>query len=109
MKMLIFAFVLIMTTAAVNQQNLQEFTYMNEKLNNMKYTSYKCYESNPNKNTTKSKICNEIVLYSGINVCKKDILYWCHSIVARQHDFDLFEGGVSKMLTMIWLNRICNK
>ena len=67
MKMLIFAFVLIMTTAAVNQQNLQEFTYMNEKLNNMKYTSYKCYESNPNKNTTKSKICTfyDLITFQG--------------------------------------------
>jgi len=37
-------------------------------------------------------------------------MYWCRKHVDRSHDLIThFEGGVSRMMTMIWLNSICNQ
>eukprot|EP01041_Mallomonas_annulata_P006403 gene6403-12945_t len=54
-----------------------------------------------------NNLCDSIKQYSGVNKCKDGDLYYCRKVVDRNHEFDMFEGGVSRMLTMIWLNRIC--
>eukprot|EP01041_Mallomonas_annulata_P013094 gene13094-27633_t len=42
-----------------------------------------------------------------VNTCIGDDLFWCKS-KASPKKYDSFEGGVSRMLTMIWINKICN-
>ena len=37
-----------------------------------------------------------------------DRMEWCRKVVDRSATFDHFEGGVSRMITMIWMNMICN-
>jgi hypothetical protein len=37
-----------------------------------------------------------------------DRMEWCRNVADRSATFDLFEGGVSRMITMMWMNMICN-
>lgn len=48
-------------------------------------------------------------LFPGVNQCDDDgIMRWCRNVVALNKNFHFFEGGVSRMLTNIWLNLACN-
>ena len=47
-------------------------------------------------------------LSRGISKCDKDgYIYWCKHSLAPDAVFGSFEGGVSKMITMMWLNLMC--
>jgi hypothetical protein len=50
-----------------------------------------------------------LVQHTNYNFCIDDRMYWCNNVVGRVNQFDSFEGGVSKMATMIWLNLICSE
>ena len=41
------------------------------------------------------------------NLCFEETMYWKKRVIARTNLFDAFEGGISRMLTMMWLNMIC--
>jgi len=46
--------------------------------------------------------------YINYNFCINGRMHWCNNVVHRSNPFDSFEGGVSRMTTMIWLNMLCN-
>jgi hypothetical protein len=52
-------------------------------------------------------LCPRIRQVTGLNKCVGSQIYWCHDVVAGK-SYSSFEGGVSMMLTMLWLNRLCN-
>lgn len=68
-----------------------------------------CSDVNKWKNgyvlTAKSGCNDNITIFQGINKCINNDIYYC-----KQHSYDLtnYEGGVSRMLTQIFLNAICN-
>jgi len=45
----------------------------------------------------------------GLSKCDKGYVYWCRHSLEPGAVFGSFEGGVSKMITMVWLNKMCNK
>ncbi len=49
----------------------------------------------------------KILVIPGISECEDGELYYCGGSKGT-HLFDMFEGGVSKMMTMAWINKICN-
>lgn len=50
-----------------------------------------------------------VQLFPGVNQCDDDgKMHWCRNIVALNKNFHFFEGGVSRMLTNVWLNLACN-
>jgi hypothetical protein len=42
------------------------------------------------------------------NVCSNGTMYWKSRVIARSNTFDSFQGGVSRMLTMMWINSFCH-
>jgi len=50
----------------------------------------------------------DIKTFPSINRCINNTMYWCTRVALRQFKFDRFEGGVSRMMTQIYLNMICN-
>lgn len=60
------------------------------------------------------EMCKNIKEYKGINKCIFDKftngynMHWCRNIVTRELKYNRFEGGVSRMLLIIWLNSMCN-
>ena len=54
-------------------------------------------------------MCHQVKTLPGINRCGDDgYMYWCKAYYDASTVFSSFEGGVSKMLTMIWINMMCN-
>ena len=54
-------------------------------------------------------MCNQVRTLPGINRCGDDgYMYWCRSYYNASTGFSSFEGGVSRMMTMIWINMMCN-
>jgi hypothetical protein len=58
-------------------------------------------------------LCCQVNTFQGINKCGRasnstkngEHMYWCKKL---GYNFQHFEGGVSRMMTMIWLNSLCN-
>jgi hypothetical protein len=48
-------------------------------------------------------------ILSGINKCENGYIYWCKHVIDKDAVFGSFEGGVSFMLTMMWINMMCNE
>mmetsp|Transcript_30658 Transcript_30658/g.41990 ORF Transcript_30658/g.41990 Transcript_30658/m.41990 type:complete len:168 (+) Transcript_30658:211-714(+) len=52
--------------------------------------------------------------FKGVNRCETNFdstgeaMYWCRNVVALNKNFHYFEGGVSRMLTNVFLNMACN-
>eukprot|EP00596_Hydrurales_sp_CCMP1899_P008368 CAMPEP_0119039240 /NCGR_PEP_ID=MMETSP1177-20130426/8642_1 /TAXON_ID=2985 /ORGANISM="Ochromonas sp, Strain CCMP1899" /LENGTH=627 /DNA_ID=CAMNT_0007002893 /DNA_START=377 /DNA_END=2260 /DNA_ORIENTATION=+ len=53
-------------------------------------------------------MCGTVKLLPGINKCENGYMYWCKHVVDKDAVFGSFEGGVSFMLTMMWINMMCN-
>ncbi len=49
----------------------------------------------------------KVLAIPGISECENGELFYC-SGSKGSHLFDMFEGGVSKMMTMTWINKLCN-
>ena len=74
-------------------------------------------------------LCGKIKILPGINKCKSifrahsqwaknkngiddgdgEFMLWCRHVYDSNTVFGSFEGGVSRMLTMIWINMMCNQ
>jgi hypothetical protein len=51
-----------------------------------------------------------ISIMPGINKIEKGYIFWCKIVAPLYNEstiFNNFEGGVSSMLTMMWMNKIC--
>ena len=53
-------------------------------------------------------LCNTIKILPGINKCEGGYMYWCKHVYDSNTIFSSFEGGASRMLTMVWINMMCN-
>lgn len=53
-------------------------------------------------------LCGTIRTLPGINKCESGYMYWCKHVYDSNTVFGSFEGGVSRMLTMVWINMMCN-
>ena len=54
-------------------------------------------------------MCHQVKTLPGINRCGEDgYMYWCKAYYDATTGFSSFEGGVSKMLTTIWINMMCS-
>lgn len=53
-------------------------------------------------------MCNSIKTLPGISKCENGYVYWCKHVYDDDTVFGSFEGGVSRMLTMMWINMMCS-
>jgi hypothetical protein len=61
------------------------------------------------KPSGRSNVCKTIGQFPYThNVCHNGVMYWMNRVIDSNSKFDSFEGGVSRMLTMIWLNTMCD-